>query len=42
MRAVALALEILGGHPQYVFYTGITLGLYALGRFISSRHTWDA
>ena len=36
--AVALALEILGGHPQYVFYTGITLGLYALCRFISSRH----
>ncbi len=36
--SAALALEILGGHPQYVFYTGITLGLYALCRFLTSRH----
>jgi hypothetical protein len=36
--AAALALEVLGGHPQYVFYTGITLGLYALCRLIASRY----
>lgn len=36
--AAALALEILGGHPQYVFYTGLTLALYALCRIITSRH----
>ena len=36
--AAALALEILAGHPQYVFYTGITLGLYAFCHFLTSRH----
>lgn len=25
----AIVMQILAGHPQYVFYTGITVGLYA-------------
>ncbi|HZL99468.1 MAG TPA: hypothetical protein VFD43_04370, partial [Planctomycetota bacterium] len=30
LGAAAVALLILAGHPQYVFYTGIAVGLYAL------------
>ena len=29
LGAASVALQILAGHPQYVFYTGIAAGLYA-------------
>lgn len=34
--ATAVALQILAGHPQYVFYTGIAAGLYALLAWVST------
>jgi hypothetical protein len=30
LGACAVAMQILAGHPQYVYYTGLTAGLYAL------------
>ena len=36
--AAAVAMQILGGHPQYVFYTALTLGIYLLVRLFFTRH----
>jgi xanthosine utilization system XapX-like protein len=33
---LALTMQILAGHPQYVFYTAIAAGLYSLLRLIKS------
>ncbi len=33
---LALTMQILAGHPQYVFYTAIAAGLYALLRLIEA------
>jgi hypothetical protein len=35
---VATAMHILSGHPQYVYYTGIVVGLYVLLQLIHSTH----
>ena len=35
---LALAMQILAGHPQYVYYTGIALTFYALLQLVRSRH----
>lgn len=35
---VAVCMQILAGHPQYVFYTAITSGIYALLRL--ARSNW--
>lgn len=32
LGALAVALQVLSGHPQYVFYTAIAAGIYALAR----------
>jgi hypothetical protein len=34
----ATALQILAGHPQYVYYTGIALSIYVALRLIAGRH----
>lgn len=34
----AMAMVILAGHPQYVYYTGIVTGLYVLMLLIKSKH----
>ncbi|HMB96264.1 MAG TPA: hypothetical protein VKK61_09520, partial [Tepidisphaeraceae bacterium] len=34
----AATMQILAGHPQYVYYTGIALTIYALLRFANSSH----
>jgi hypothetical protein len=39
--AAAVGLQLLAGHPQYVFYTGIAAGLYTLVRWIAERHRWQ-
>ena len=38
LGVVALAMQILAGHPQYVYYTGIALAFYALLQLIRSPH----
>jgi hypothetical protein len=35
---IAVAMQILGGHPQYLFYTGIISFLYAALATIQSKH----
>lgn len=35
--AAALALQILAGHPQYVFYTGVAAALYCAARLWRAR-----
>ncbi|MBN1384656.1 MAG: hypothetical protein JW983_07250 [Elusimicrobia bacterium] len=32
----AVSMQILAGHPQYVFYTGIAAGIYTLSRVIDN------
>ena len=32
LGAASVALQILAGHPQYVFYTGVAAGLYSVGQ----------
>lgn len=34
---LAVALQILSGHVQYVYYTALTAGLYSLFRLVSTR-----
>jgi hypothetical protein len=34
----ATAMEILAGHPQYVYYTGMALGIYLLLQLIVCEH----
>lgn len=34
----ATSMQILAGHPQYVFYTGMTLAVYAVLRATQSAH----
>ena len=36
----ALAMQILAGHPQYVFYTGIASGLYSLLKLWPDPRRW--
>ena len=36
----ALAMQILAGHPQYVFYTGIACALYGVTPWWFARHRW--
>jgi hypothetical protein len=36
--AIALAMQILAGHPQYVFYTGIVATVYAALLIARSQH----
>jgi hypothetical protein len=38
----AVALQILAGHPQYVFYTGIAAGLYCLLALPFTAKPWHA
>ncbi len=38
----AVALQILAGHPQYVFYTGIAAGFYVVLGLIPARRRWQA
>ena len=38
----ATALQILAGHPQYVFYTGIAAGLYGALGLVSAPRRWQA
>ena len=39
---VALALQILAGHPQYVFYTGVAAALYCAARLWRETRRWWA
>ena len=32
LGAASVAMQILAGHPQYVFYTGVAAGLYCVGQ----------
>ena len=38
LGSVALSMQILAGHPQYVYYTGIALAFYAILQLIQSQH----
>ena len=38
----AFAMQILAGHPQYVFYTGIAAGLYSAARLFSTKRPFRA
>jgi len=41
--AGAVAMQVFAGHPQYVYYTAIAAGFYALLRWIGSdRNRWTA
>lgn len=33
----AMAMQILAGHPQYVFYTGVAAGIYVCFRFVRAE-----
>ena len=37
-----LALQILAGHPQYVFYTGVAAALYCAARLWREPRRWQA
>ena len=37
LGAVSVAMQILAGHPQYVFYTGIAAGLYSTVQLTVAR-----
>ena len=37
---LTIAMQILGGHPQYMFYTGISVMLYCSLRLIEKTHRW--
>jgi hypothetical protein len=36
--AVAVALQMFAGHPQYVFFTAVAAGLYAVLRLVGCQH----
>jgi hypothetical protein len=38
MGTVALAMQILAGHPQYVYYTGIVATIYLALRLLQAKH----
>ncbi|HEX2972082.1 MAG TPA: hypothetical protein VHP11_07100, partial [Tepidisphaeraceae bacterium] len=38
LGSAAIAMQIFAGHPQYVFYGALTIGLYALLRLFFSKH----
>jgi hypothetical protein len=38
----ATAMQILAGHPQYVFYTGVAAAIYGLPRLAWTRAPWYA
>ena len=38
----AVAMQILAGHPQYVFYTGVAAGLYGLCHLVTTSHRVQA
>ena len=40
--AVAASLEILAGHPQYIFYTAVTAGLYAVLQLFRAPARWKS
>ncbi len=43
LAAACIGLQILGGHVQYCFYTGIAAGLYALRQMVCEREQrWRA
>ena len=37
LGAGSLAMQILAGHPQYVFYTGVAAALYCIGQLAVAR-----
>ena len=37
LGTAAVAMQILAGHPQYVFYTGVAAGLYAAAQLTVAR-----
>ena len=36
--ALAVAMQILAGHPQYVFFTAVAAGLYTVLRLVRTQH----
>lgn len=38
LGTIALAMQILAGHPQYVFYTGLFVSMYVVLKLAFSRH----
>lgn len=42
LGAAAVAMQLLAGHPQYVFYTGVIAGIYALLRLRRAPRRWHA
>lgn len=38
LGVIATTMEILAGHPQYVYFTGMILGIYLLMLLIDSKH----
>jgi hypothetical protein len=38
--ALAVAMQILAGHPQYFFYTAVTAGVYGLVNLVKARRRW--
>ncbi len=38
--AGAAAMEILAGHPQYIFYSAVSTGLYALLQLVRAQAKW--
>ena len=37
LGAASVAMQILAGHPQYVFYTGVAAGLYTAAQLLVTR-----
>lgn len=37
LGAIAIAMQILAGHPQYVYYTGIIVTIYAIASIVIDR-----
>ena len=40
LGAFAVCMQILAGHPQYVFFTSVTVGLYTALRLVRARGRW--
>ncbi len=38
LLAVALALQIYSGHPQFLFYSWLVMGAYQIGHLVMARH----
>jgi hypothetical protein len=37
---LAVAMQVLAGHPQYFFYTAVTAGVYGLVNLVKARRRW--